>query len=115
VQINHLWLLTPNLAGVLEIADEFLFLGIQTEPGLSRRLMVGSLRKNVLKLAISVRMGWAFFFFGIEAQALVVLLEQSANHRQTDPVALLLKLHLNISQTAVEPLTATHRITSRMR
>jgi hypothetical protein len=52
--------LTPNLAWVLEIAHQFLFLGIYTDDRLSFGLMFGSLVLNVLKLLISIRMLPAF-------------------------------------------------------
>jgi hypothetical protein len=107
--------LAPNLTGVLEIAHQLLLLGINTESGLSGGLMFISLFTNVLKLAISVRVLLACPLFRIGSQAIVVLFEQSANHRLTYSVTLLTKPIFNINQTTVEPLSVAHRIACSVR
>jgi hypothetical protein len=115
MHIDLFGFLTPNTACILEVADQLLLLGVDTECRLAGGLMLSSLCQNVLELEISL---WLFLsdkFFDIGPQSVVVCPEQSTDHRQADLMTLLTETALDISQTAVEPLVATHRVTGRMR
>ena len=52
--------LTPNLAGILKITDQFFLLGINTQTRLTGLLMLGAFLMNIVKLLITVRMGRTF-------------------------------------------------------
>ena len=85
------------------------------ESGMSDSLMFGSLFENVLKLAISVRMLLAISLFRVRSQVVVVLLEQSTNHRLTYSVTLLVKTLFNVNQTTIEPLSFARRVACGVR
>ena len=114
VNLNPLRCFTPDATGVLEIAHQFLFLGINTEDGLFVDLMNAPLAANVRELLISIRMLLPFLLFGVGPQGVAVVSQQATDHRQTDPVFLGFETNLNIVQTAIEPLLIAHRIARGM-
>ena len=59
VSIHLLRLLPPRLPGVLEISDQFLLLGIHTDPRVACAAELFTLGRNVPELTISLGMGFA--------------------------------------------------------
>ena len=114
VDIDDLWLLTPNLTWVLEIAHELLLLGICANDRVSCRLMLRPLFVDVLELSITVRMLCTCSLFHIGPQAIVMLLKQPTDHRQAYAVTQFIETLLNIRQATVEPFALAHRITRCM-
>jgi ABC-type enterochelin transport system permease subunit len=110
MDVDSLWLLTPDLTWVLEVAHEFLFLGVYTNHWLSLSLMLSPLSLNVLKLLIPIRMLSTCLLFGVGLQGVAILLQQAADHRPAYTVALDIQTLSNVHQSAIEPLAIAHRI-----
>ena len=75
--------------------------------------MLSAQLPQVRKLAVSLRMLLGGHLLVIGPQPIVVGFEKAADHGFTD--ALLAQLFLNVAQPTVKPLSATHRVTGRMR
>jgi hypothetical protein len=56
MHVDRFWFLAPHLTWVLEIADQFFLLGVNTENGLSGSHVFDPLLVNVLKLTVPIRM-----------------------------------------------------------
>ena len=60
-------LLTPNLSGILKIADQFFLFGIDTQARLRGFFMPGAFRPNVLELPITLRMRFPLDRLAVDA------------------------------------------------
>src|SRR5919202_4446527 len=103
MRLHDLGLLTPDLPGVLEVADQLFFLGVHADHWLPRRLMHHPLGVQMLELLVPLRMLRAGVLHAVCAQAVAVRPQQAANDGLTDEMTALIQLLANIAQAAIEP------------
>lgn len=84
MRIHHFRFLTPDLARILEVANQFFLLGIHADAGLAAGLMRRSLSLDVLKLLVTLGMLLACRLLTVGAQTIALLSEQATNDRFAD-------------------------------
>src|SRR5258708_20177702 len=67
MDIHLLGLLTPDLSGILEVADQFFLFGVHANTGLSSLHMRFALLVDVRKLTRSLTVVWSFSLFMINS------------------------------------------------
>jgi hypothetical protein len=73
------------LTGIFEVANELFFLGIDTDDGIAGRDKALFLGRNIAKLRVPIGMlRTRVFFFGINAQRIIMRLQQSTHSGRTD-------------------------------
>src|SRR4051794_17516026 len=97
MRIDHLSLLTPDLASVLEVPNQLFLLGVDADHRLVGRLMHRSLSQDLLKLLVSLRMLLTRRLFDVGAQAVALLTEQAANNWLADKMTSLVQLSANVA------------------
>src|SRR5687768_6802719 len=115
MRIHHLGRLTPELPGVLEGADQFFFLGVHADHGLSRRLLRRALGQDLRKLLVARRMLLARHVVAVGPQPVALIPEQAPKDRLADARPTLVQLLTKVAQAAIEPFLLAHRVTRRMR
>ena len=88
MRVYPFWGTAPGATGVLEVADQLFLLGIDADHGLTRHHMLLALGRNVLKLGVTVRRLRASQLFTVGTEAVVMGLQEAANDRATDDMAL---------------------------
>ena len=111
--MNPFGYLTPDLTGVLEIADQLLFLRIRADVRLSSLSMLLTLLLNMFKLEVAFRVLFGADLLGVGLQAIILRLQQTADdglaHRMGS------QAFLNVAQTAIQPLAAAHGVACGVR
>ena len=108
-----LW--APRPAGVLEVADEFLLLGVDRDHRLAGRQRPRDVRVDEGKLRVAVRMPAALACLGVGLQAEAEIVQQRADQGAADPVALGLQLVGEPAQALAGPAQRRFRIAARGR
>lgn len=84
--------LTPSLARVFELADEFLFLRIHADSWVATLAEILALFVEVPKLSITLRMLLARVqYFAVAPQTVLLVSQQTADRRRTSAVVQLLR------------------------
>ncbi len=113
--IDHLSLLTPDLASVLEVPNQLFLFGVDADHRLVGPLMHRSLSQELLELLVSLRMLLARRLFDVGAQAVALPTEQAANNWLADKMTSLVQLSANVAQATVEPFLLAHGVARGVR
>ena len=114
MHVDGLGFLPPGLAGVFEVPQHLFFLGIDTDDGIARRHKVLFLGRNIPKLRVAIRVlrAWVFFF-GIDAQRIIMRLQQATHGGGADAMPGLPQPLTQRAQATAYPLLLGHRIPGR--
>ena len=108
-------LLRVRMACSKEIADQFLFLGVDAENGIPRLFMKASVMGDDFELAIPLRMAFERAFFQSFASSQTMLAEQLGHHLDTDAKAARGQFLRQAAQREVGPqYPFAHRVARRM-
>src|SRR6516225_1986383 len=113
VVIHVLSLASPGSTRILEQADDLLFLGIDADRRISVLSETSPQAGDVAELAIPFRLLVAGQPLAIGSQRVAGILEQATHRDRADRVALLLQGPRQLTQRAVGPPQAAHRIARR--
>src|SRR5205823_9055580 len=104
----------PGLAGLLEVANQLLFLAVDANDRLSRRGEGGDLLVDVGELGVAVGVVRASFeLLAVDVQRIVQLAQQTADRRWAERVASLFQAFAQHPQAAADPLLRAHWIACR--
>ncbi len=112
VHIDLASLLSPFLAGLLKIADQFTLFGIHTDDRPTAAQISLSPTDNIPKLLVSMWRLLASDPLMVDPQGIIALLQQPADGWQANPICWL-QGALDFSQRFVRPFQARHWITRR--
>jgi hypothetical protein len=86
--VDHLWLVAPYSSSILEIADQFLLLGIRADhriSGVKKQLLDA---RDIPELAVSVWMRWTGKSFAVGLQRILQIFQQTSNRHPADLISL---------------------------
>ena len=102
-----LWGLPPTATFIAEGADEFLFLGVHADDGVFQPEAVGSQKRQVPKLAISLGVVSFRQTLTVGSQRIVRILQQSCRRGSPHVPAIRLKFLGDLSEAFVRPFEST--------
>jgi len=108
-------LATPFPAVVLEIADQFLLLGVDRHHWLTRRQELQGLRVDVLELRVAIDVLAAFPRLAVGLQTVAQVMQQLADNRRANPVSATPQRRGQMAQAAARPQQRPHRVAPRRR
>lgn len=116
MDVDQLGVLAPDPPGVLEVADEFLFLRVDTDlgrsPGGEGQPLLGDLRE----LPVAIRIPTALFrLFGIGMEPIALRVEEPPDGGAAGRVAGRRHLTAQEAQAGADPLLVAHRVAGGVR
>ena len=105
----------PLPAAVLELADQFLLLGVHADHGIPGRQMLAGLLADVTELSVPVRMLLSLDGLGVALQAEPLLAEQGADRALRDLMPLAGELVRQVAGRQRRPPQRRHRVAPFLR
>ena len=114
VVIEHIVVVAaPGTSGVLEIANQLLFLCIDTDDGPTPALKTASPTPQETKLPVAFRIVGSRQTFSVGSQRIILLLQQAGDGRAADGDAAPAQLRGQFTRRLVRPAQAAHRVAGR--
>src|SRR2546426_896445 len=110
VIVHHAWRVVPPCAGILEVADQFAFLGIHADDGQPLALEAITQIADVQKLLVAIRTGVGGELLLIDTERIAHLLEEPRDGVGTDRDAEVAECHRHFSGRAAGPFHASDGI-----